>query len=170
MSQITPLDKDRALAESNGVRIMTMVGSKGLTVRATIIAGLDDGIVPRLDADLGEERRLLYVAMTRPKEFLFCTWAGQRRGPTARAGPARVRPASSTLPLLCRWASAIPGLADLFAQQVSRTREVSSLAPFWLRTLRKQARHPARGKRRWENKAQRCSWTIRSEYTTVHQR
>lgn len=91
MSQITPLGKDRALAESHGVRIMTMVGSKGLTVRATIIAGLDDGIVPRPDADLAEERRLLYVAMTRAKEFLFGTWAGQRRGPTARAGRARVR-------------------------------------------------------------------------------
>jgi len=91
LSQITPLGRDRALAESQGVRIMTMIGSKGLTVRATIIAGLDDGIVPRPDADLGEERRLLYVAMTRAKEFLFGTWAGQRRGPTARAGRPRVR-------------------------------------------------------------------------------
>jgi superfamily I DNA/RNA helicase len=91
LSQITPLGKDRAIAESRGVRIMTMIGSKGLTVRATIIAGVEDGIVPRPDADLGEERRLLYVAMTRAKEFLFCTWAGQRRGPTARAGRARVR-------------------------------------------------------------------------------
>ncbi|SRR5712691_2837203 len=75
----------------NGVRIMTMVGSKGLTVRATIIAGVDDGIVPMPNADVAEERRLLYVAMTRAKEFLFATWAGQRRGPTARAGRARVR-------------------------------------------------------------------------------
>jgi DNA helicase II / ATP-dependent DNA helicase PcrA len=91
LSQITGLGKDRAIAESHGVRIMTMIGSKGLTVRATIIAGLEDGIVPRPDADLGEERRLLYVAMTRAKEFLFCTWAGQRRGPTARAGQARIR-------------------------------------------------------------------------------
>jgi DNA helicase-2/ATP-dependent DNA helicase PcrA len=91
MSQITPLGKDRALAESRGLRIMTMVGSKGLTVRATIVAGLDEGIVPRPDADLGEERRLLYVAMTRAKEFLFGTWARQRRGPTARAGRARVQ-------------------------------------------------------------------------------
>jgi DNA helicase II / ATP-dependent DNA helicase PcrA len=91
LSQITPLGKDRALAESRGVRIMNMVGSKGLTVRATIIVGLDDGIVPRPDEDLGEERRLLYVAMTRAKEFLFGTWAGQRRGPTARAGNPRVR-------------------------------------------------------------------------------
>ena len=86
LSQIAPLGKDRALAESRGVRIMTMIGSKGLTVRATIVAGLDDGIVPRPDADLNEERRLLYVAMTRAKEFLFGTWAGRRAGPTARAG------------------------------------------------------------------------------------
>jgi DNA helicase-2/ATP-dependent DNA helicase PcrA len=91
MSQITPLGKDRAIGESHGVRIMTMVGSKGLTVRATIIAGLDDGIVPRDGADLGEERRLLYVAMTRAREFLFGTWAGRRHGPTARAGRPRVR-------------------------------------------------------------------------------
>ena len=86
LSQITPLGKDHALAESKGVRIMTMIGSKGLTVRATIVAGLDDGIVPRPDADLNEERRLLYVAMTRAKEYLFSTWAGRRTGPTARAG------------------------------------------------------------------------------------
>jgi len=91
LSQITPLGKDRALAESRGVRIMTMIGSKGLTVRAAVVAGLDDGIVPMPNADMGEERRLLYVAMTRAKEFLFGTWAGQRRGPTARAGRARVR-------------------------------------------------------------------------------
>lgn len=91
LSQITPLGRDRALAESRGVRIMTMIGSKGLTVRATIVAGLDEGIVPRPDADLNEERRLLYVAMTRAKEFLFGTWAGQRSGPTARAGGQNAR-------------------------------------------------------------------------------
>jgi len=68
-----------------------MIGSKGLTVRATILAGLDDGIVPRPDADLNEERRLLYVAMTRAKEFLFGTWAGRRVGPTARAGGQTAR-------------------------------------------------------------------------------
>src|SRR5271166_1935646 len=91
LSQITPLAKDRALAESRGVRIMTMIGSKGLTVRATIMAGVDDGIVPRPDAEPNEERRLLYVAMTRAKEFLFGTWAGQRSGPTARAGGQNAR-------------------------------------------------------------------------------
>lgn len=90
LSQITPLGKDRALAESPGVRIMTMGGAKGLTVRATIVAGLEEGIVPRPGCDLGEERRLLYVGMTRAKEFLYCTWARRRIGPTARMGTPHV--------------------------------------------------------------------------------
>jgi DNA helicase II / ATP-dependent DNA helicase PcrA len=91
LSQITPMGKDRALAESPGVRIMTMGGAKGLTVRATIIIGLEEGLVPRPDCDLGEERRFLYVGMTRAKEFLHCTWARRRTGPTARMGAPRVQ-------------------------------------------------------------------------------
>jgi ATP-dependent DNA helicase UvrD/PcrA len=91
LSQITPMGKDHALAESPGVRIMTMGGAKGLTVRATIIAGVEDDLIPRPDCDLGEERRFLYVAMTRAKEFLFCTWARSRIGPTARMGAPRVQ-------------------------------------------------------------------------------
>jgi DNA helicase II / ATP-dependent DNA helicase PcrA len=91
LSQIAPLAKDRALAASQGVRIMTMGGAKGLTVRATIVAGLEEGIIPRPDVDLGEERRLLYVAMTRAREFLYCTWARRRVGPTARVGAPRVQ-------------------------------------------------------------------------------
>ena len=90
LAQLTPLGKDLAIAQSAGVRIMTMNGAKGLTARATIVVGLEEGIVPRPDGDLQEERRLLYVAMTRAKEFLFGTWARRRRGPTARAGAPRV--------------------------------------------------------------------------------
>lgn len=90
LGQVAPLAKDHAQAESPGVRIMTMTGAKGLTVRATVIAALEDGIVPRPDCDLGEERRLLYVAMTRARQFLYGTWARRRRGPTARSGEPRV--------------------------------------------------------------------------------
>jgi superfamily I DNA/RNA helicase len=57
LSQITPLGKDRALADSQGVRIMTMNGAKGLTVRATIMVGLEEGIIPRPAGELQEERR-----------------------------------------------------------------------------------------------------------------
>jgi DNA helicase-2/ATP-dependent DNA helicase PcrA len=90
LGQITPLSKDIALAHSEGVRIMTLGKAKGLTVRATIIGAVEEGIIPRPDCNLGEERRLLYVGMTRAREFLFCTWAQRRRGPTARSGAPRV--------------------------------------------------------------------------------
>ena len=86
IGQIEPLAKYLAQAQSGGVRIMTMGGAKGLTTRATIVVGVEDGLVPRPHADLSEERRILYVAMTRPTDYLFCTWARRRRGPSARAG------------------------------------------------------------------------------------
>src|SRR5205807_5867413 len=90
LSQIAPLGKDRAQAESKGVRIMTMRGAKGLTVQATIVMALEDGIVPRPDCELGEERRLLYVAMTRARKYLFASWARRRRGQTAWSGKPQV--------------------------------------------------------------------------------
>lgn len=86
LGQIEPLGKDLAQAQSEGVRIMTMGGSKGLTVRATIIVGVENRLIPRPESNLSEERRILYVAMTRSKDYLFCTWATSRSGPTARAG------------------------------------------------------------------------------------
>jgi DNA helicase II / ATP-dependent DNA helicase PcrA len=86
LGQIWPLGEDRALAESQAVRIMTMSGAKGLTVRAAIVAALEDQIIPRQEPPLDEERRLLYVAMTRAREYLFGTWARRRTGPTARVG------------------------------------------------------------------------------------
>ena len=91
LAQIRPLGRDLAMAESAGVRIMSMASAKGLTVQATIVAALEQGIMPRPDADLAEERRLLYVAMTRSRRFLFGTWARRRTGPTARSGAPRVR-------------------------------------------------------------------------------
>jgi DNA helicase II / ATP-dependent DNA helicase PcrA len=91
LGQLSPLGEDIALANSEGVRIMTLGKAKGLTVRATIIGATEEGIIPRPNCNLGEERRLLYVGMTRAKEFLFCTWARRRTGPTARSGAPRVR-------------------------------------------------------------------------------
>ncbi len=86
LSQIEPAGKDLVLAKSAGVRFMTMVGCKGLTVQATIIIGAENDLIPRPDTDPQEERRLLYVAMTRAEEYLFVTWAAKRQGPTAWAG------------------------------------------------------------------------------------
>jgi DNA helicase-2/ATP-dependent DNA helicase PcrA len=91
LGQVTPIAKDIALEKINTVRVMTLAGSKGLTVKATIIAGLETGFIPMDDCDPAEERRLLFVGMTRAEEFLYGTWARRRRGPTARMGRAQVQ-------------------------------------------------------------------------------
>jgi DNA helicase-2/ATP-dependent DNA helicase PcrA len=100
LNQIAPLGKDIAQAKQAGVRFMSMAGSKGLTVEATILIGCERGLIPRPDQDLSEERRLLYVAMTRARRFLFCTWARRRRGPTARSGTPNVGDRRTVAPFL----------------------------------------------------------------------
>jgi DNA helicase-2/ATP-dependent DNA helicase PcrA len=91
LGQIQPVGKDlRSGRGAEAVRLMTMASSKGLTVRAAIVVGVEEGVVPLADADVDEERRLLYVAMTRATDYLFLTWAGSRTGPTARTGAPRV--------------------------------------------------------------------------------
>lgn len=81
VSQVAPLGKDLAQAESGGVRFMSMASSKGLTVEATIVVGVDQALIPRHGVEIQEERRLLYVAMTRSRRDLYLTYARRRFGP-----------------------------------------------------------------------------------------
>jgi DNA helicase-2/ATP-dependent DNA helicase PcrA len=90
LGQISPVGMDLAAARSDGVRIMSLAKSKGLTVRAAVIAGCEEGIIPHESAHSDEEARLMYVGMTRAKGYLYCTWARRRTGPTARVGRKHV--------------------------------------------------------------------------------
>ncbi|MCU0848118.1 MAG: ATP-dependent helicase [Spirochaetes bacterium] len=56
---------------SFNVHLMTMHSSKGLEFDTVIIAGISDGIIPDQGAEIEEERRLLYVAMTRARDRLY---------------------------------------------------------------------------------------------------
>lgn len=65
------------------VTLMTMHASKGLEFNCVYIAGCEQGLIPysiieKQKAHPEEERRLLYVAMTRAKKYLFLTHAGKR--------------------------------------------------------------------------------------------
>jgi DNA helicase-2/ATP-dependent DNA helicase PcrA len=91
LNQLEPAARDLAL-KTPGVAIMTMGRSKGLTFRATFVMGVEEGVVPFAKAkDPDEERRLLYVAMTRPREFLFLTMASRRTDRTGWTGEALQR-------------------------------------------------------------------------------
>ena len=54
----------------NSVKYMTIHSSKGLEFNTVIIAGISDKIIPDASSDIEEERRLLYVALTRAKNNL----------------------------------------------------------------------------------------------------
>ena len=92
LSQLEPVGKDLAAAEGSGVRVMTMYSSKGLTVNTALVLAVEEGIVPfdRPGCDEAEERRLLYVAMTRATEMCVLTYAQRRIGPSARIGSTNV--------------------------------------------------------------------------------
>lgn len=101
INQIEPLIKDIMNSKQEGfLRIMTLSRSKGLTVRAVVITGAEDGIIPHPIGEPQEERRLLYVGMTRAREFLYMTRARRRIGPTARSGRANVGHSRRSCPFL----------------------------------------------------------------------
>lgn len=78
-------DLDQMDDEEDSVTIMTMHGAKGLEFPVVFITGMEEGVFPHNRAihamspdEMEEERRLCYVALTRAKEQVFLTRAGER--------------------------------------------------------------------------------------------
>jgi DNA helicase-2/ATP-dependent DNA helicase PcrA len=105
----------RAAAEADGVgggvNLLTYHRAKGLEFDAVLLPALEDGLLPIRQAstpeEVAEERRLLYVGLTRARVHLWLAWAARRAGPSGREqarrpsrflddvvapGGARVRP------------------------------------------------------------------------------
>lgn len=80
-------DVDEIKDEESSVTLMTLHAAKGLEFPVVFLAGLEDGIFPHgrslafgaNNSELEEERRLMYVGITRAKEKLFLTYALQRK-------------------------------------------------------------------------------------------
>ncbi len=71
-------------SQKDAVTLMTLHAAKGLEFPVVFIVGLEEGLFPSarssdIEADLEEERRLMYVGMTRAMDRLFLTFARQRR-------------------------------------------------------------------------------------------
>ena len=70
-------------AGDDALQLMTVHSSKGLEFTAVFLGGLEEGLFPHEnsmleDGGLEEERRLMYVAITRARKRLYLTYAGTR--------------------------------------------------------------------------------------------
>lgn len=74
--------------EEGKVNIMTMHKAKGLTAKAVLIAACEDESIPgkATGEALDDERRLLYVSLTRAMHYLFITYCCSRTGRQAYTG------------------------------------------------------------------------------------
>ena len=84
------LDQVSLLADTDMVRedapvvLMTLHSAKGLEYDAVFLVGLEEGLMPHVrslesEDAIEEERRLVYVGMTRARERLHLSWAQSRQ-------------------------------------------------------------------------------------------
>ncbi|MGB7650032.1 MAG: UvrD-helicase domain-containing protein [Gallionella sp.] len=68
--------------QDDALHLMTVHAAKGLEFHAVFITGLEEGLFPHQNSvdsgELDEERRLMYVAITRAKRRLYMTFAQSR--------------------------------------------------------------------------------------------
>jgi DNA helicase-2/ATP-dependent DNA helicase PcrA len=74
---------NQAAAGQDALQLMTMHSAKGLEFSAVFVSGLEEGLFPHEnsmneDGGLEEERRLMYVAITRARKRLYLTYAASR--------------------------------------------------------------------------------------------
>ncbi len=88
--------KDAADGESQRITLMTIHAAKGLEFSNVFIVGVEEELLPSAmsmssAAEIEEERRLLYVALTRAKNFCMMTYAASRyiNGQTKTCSPSR---------------------------------------------------------------------------------
>jgi DNA helicase-2/ATP-dependent DNA helicase PcrA len=89
-------DREEAAGSAAGVELLTYHRAKGLEWEAVFLPALEEGLLPirqaKADEAIAEERRLLYVGITRARRHLMLSWAARRvgaNGKETRREPSR---------------------------------------------------------------------------------
>ncbi|HWE68519.1 MAG TPA: ATP-dependent helicase, partial [Acidimicrobiales bacterium] len=96
-------EQEEEEANYDKVVLTTFHRAKGLQWHTVIIIGLSAGLMPLASAQteeaIDEERRLLYVALTRAEEELWCSWSEGDGSLSAGGAPRQRRPSPWLAPI-----------------------------------------------------------------------
>jgi len=140
-----------------GVHLLTLHRAKGLEFEAVYIPRLEEGELPTRRArgeELEDERRLLYVGLTRAKRHLLVTWSGKASrfldelGVRASAAPLSIKEKLEVTPAVAalkEWRLARARAEEVPAYVVFNDRTLAELVRLAPRTIAELAAVPGIG-------------------------
>ncbi len=129
-------DQDTGSADGDCVTLMTIHSAKGLEFEGVFVVGVEENLLPSSKSlgsmsDIEEERRLMYVAVTRAKRFCMVSFTKQRtvKGQTEQCFPSRFLRDIAPRYLRMMTGSSIEGPAPARSFTRPRTSEASAPLP-----------------------------------------